>query len=81
MGAEVQQHKLLEIGEGVNYIDTVMFLIFIPFFLLFTKVVKALRYAGQLLNLWKEMEGMDLDFNIEVKVDEYLGIYWDCLKG
>jgi hypothetical protein len=33
------------------------------------------------LGIWKKFEGIDLDFNILLKVDEHLGRYWECLRG
>ena len=50
-------------------------------YIFWRKLINSLRWVAYKLKLFKEIEGIDLDYNILTKIDENLGNYWNCLKG
>ena len=72
-------HKIFDFSKGIDH--TILLILFIPLILFFRQFIKGLRYIGNKANFWKQMPGTDLDWGINLKVDENLGNYWNCIKG
>jgi hypothetical protein len=53
----------------------------VPFFIKFRSYLNILRWISLKLNIFKYVDGIDLDYNILLKVDENLGCFWNCIKG
>lgn len=58
-----------------------IFLIFIPIFLLFENLIVGVRYIFYKFGCWHQMKGSDLEWNLNFAVDEKLGNYWRSIRG
>ena len=50
-------------------------------FVFFLFWFKLLTYIAQRLNLVKKIEGISLNWELELQIDENLGAYWTNLTG
>ena len=73
------KHTLFNFSKGFDH--SAILIVFVPLMIYFRTTVNAMRYVALRLNLCKLLDGIDLDYNIEIKIDEHLGNYWNCLKG
>jgi hypothetical protein len=72
-------HYLIDFSKGLNH--TAMFLIFLPLLLFFRSWLKLLKKMALCMKLWKPIKGITIDWDLKVKVDEFLGSYWDNMSG
>ena len=72
-------HKLFDYSKGLNH--TALFLLYIPLFGFFRPFIKLLRRIASFFKFFNQPKGIDLDWNIDLNIDEDLGNYWNCLRG
>lgn len=72
-------HKIFDYSKGIDH--TILLILYVPFIIFFRRYIKALRILGNKTNFWMQMPGTDLDWGIDLKVNENLGNYWNCIKG
>jgi len=72
-------HGFFDWEDGVSY--TGMVLLVMPVFIFFRKYTHLLFKLGECFRFFKDIEGMDRDWNFTLSIDENLGSYWECLPG
>jgi hypothetical protein len=65
--------------KGLCHIDFLLvFLPIITFFRFFLRILKAMAHFCK---LFKDINGISMDWKIELSINEALGNYWNCIPG